>query len=265
MPPMSGWGMGVERFLALLTNQDNLRDVVLFPLMKPLGGALAVPETPAPSAAPDVGGDGESMSDEHRALLGSPADDVEDLGIERPAAEALWNEWVTTPSLRRQMRMAEVVMGALARRLDRNEEAWRLLGLLHNLDFDKVKEPERHCLVAAEALRDAGMHPAGIHAIAAHNDKGLAATGIRCISDMDHAVSCAEAVVGLVHAASQVMPSKDAKDLKLKSLRKRFRNAKFAANVERDLIERCTGMGIEIDDFLALALEAVQAEPVAVD
>ena len=75
------------------------------------------------------------------------------------------------------------------------------------------------------------------------------------------AVSAAEAVVGLGHAACQVLPRKDVKDLKLKSLRKRFRNAKFAANVERDLIERCAGAGIELEDFLQLAVEALQAEP----
>ncbi len=266
MPPMSGWGMGVERFLALLTNQDNLRDVVLFPLLKPLsGGASSGAGSDAPSVQAtdgDADAGGESMSKEHRALLGSPADDVEDLGLDRAAAEALFDAHVQAPSLRRQMHMASVVMGALAAKRGANEEAWRLLGLLHNVDFDEVKEPERHCLVGAEWLREAGMHPSGIHAIAAHNDKGLVETGIRCISAMDHAVSCAEAVVGLIHASAQVLPSKDIADLKIKSVKKRFRNAKFAANVERDLIERCTGLGIELEDFLTLAVEALQAEPV---
>jgi predicted hydrolase (HD superfamily) len=157
------------------------------------------------------------------------------------------------------MEMASKVMGALAKRQGRNEAAWRLLGLLHNLDFDRVKEPERHCLVAAEVFRKEGMHPAGIHAIAAHNDDGLKATGIRCTSAMDHAVSCAEAVVGLLHAASQVLPSKDVKDLKASSVKKRFGDPKFAANVERPLILRCEGLGLSLDDFLALALDAVRA------
>jgi predicted hydrolase (HD superfamily) len=156
------------------------------------------------------------------------------------------------------MEMASKVMGALARRLGRNEEAWRILGLLHNLDFDRVKEPERHCLVTAEVLRKEGVHPAGIHAIAAHNDDGLAATGIRCVSQMDHAVSCAEAVVGLVHAAAQVLPSKDPKDLKASSVKKRYADPKFAANVERPLIARCEGLGLSLDDFLALALDALR-------
>lgn len=278
MPPMSGWGMGVERFLALLTDQDNLRDVVLFPLMKPRGGAavtapapgeVSAPATGAARAAPTSGGDAASpgaereiMSAEHRALLGTPADDVEHLGLDVEAAEALFDKHVTTPSLRRQMRMARVVMGALARQRGANEAAWRILGLLHNVDFDTVKEADQHCLVAAAWLREAGMHPSGIHAIAAHNDKGLHETGIRCISAMDHAVSCAEAVVGLAHAAAQVLPSKSIGDLKLKSLRKRFRNAKFAANVERDLIERCEGLGLDLDTFFQLVIDALRDEPV---
>jgi lysyl-tRNA synthetase class 2 len=272
MPPMSGWGMGVERFVALLTGQDNLREVTLFNLLKPLEKGDPVPapadaSKPRPAGQADVeeppAGDAdesETMSPEHRTLLGAPADDVEDLGVSMERARALFDEWVQTPSLRRQMEQASVVMGAMARALGRNEDAWRVLGLLHNLDFDRVKEPERHCLVGAEVFREAGMHPAGIHAIAAHNDKGLEATGIRCISVMDHAVSAAEAVVGLIHAASQVLPSKDVRDLKVKSVKKRMRNPKFAANVERYLIERCEGAGIPLDDFLALAVEALQAE-----
>jgi lysyl-tRNA synthetase class 2 len=277
MPPMSGWGMGIERVVALLTAQDNLREVTLFPLLKPEGEAenLAAPRPPsaALSGVPDAaaGGDAtaheggadagadEAMSPAHRALLGAPADDVADLGISAERAQALFDEWVETPSLRRQMEQASIVMGAMARRLGANEEAWRLLGLLHNLDFDRVKEADRHCLVAAEVFGAEGMHPAGIHAIAAHNDKGLHATGIRCLSVLDHAVSAAEAVVGLIHASCQVLPSKDVKDLKLSSLRKRFRKAGFAENVERDLIERCAGAGIELDDFLQLAVEALQA------
>jgi lysyl-tRNA synthetase, class II len=277
MPPMSGWGMGVDRFVSLLTGQDTLREVVLFPLLKPLelskpadAGAAGTPppaeaadaRTPAKgptatSAAPEVSG-AETMDPAWRHVLGHPADDVDDLGVTWERARHLFDAWVTTPSLRRQMEMASVVMGALARRLGRNEAAWRVLGLLHNLDFDRVKEPERHCLEAAKAFKEEGMHPAGIHAIAAHNDAGLAATGIRCLSAMDHAVSCAEAVVGLVHATSQILPSKDVRDVEVKSLVKRFHDKKFAVNVERPLIRRCEGLGLSLEDFLALSLDALK-------
>jgi predicted hydrolase (HD superfamily) len=266
MPPMSGWGMGIDRFAALLSGQENLREVVLFPLMKPLeGGAEAPPAEPAPARAAATASppappsaSGETLGDAYRHLLGHPADDVDDLGISWERARVLFDQWVKTPSLRRQMEMASVVMGALAHHLGKNEVAWRILGLLHNLDFDRVKEPERHCLEAAKVFKEEGMHPAGIHAIAAHNDDGLRATGIRCVSLMDHAVSAAEAVVGLVHASSQILPSKDVRDLELKSLVKRYHDKKFAANVERNLIARSEGLGLSIEQFLDLALRSLQ-------
>ena len=261
MPPMSGWGMGIERFVALLTGQENLREVVLFPLMKPVVfTATAAVTLPGAQSASKGGSErpAEPMTDEWRELLGSPADDVDDVGLTMDQARALFDEWVKTPSLRRQMEMTSTLMGALAERRGANVEAWTVIGLLHNLDFDREKSPERHCLVAAKALKEAGMHSSAIHAIAAHNDKGLhAETGIKCISALDHAVSCCEAVVGLTHAAAQVLPSKSIGDLKLKSLRKRFRNAKFAANVERDLIERCSGLGLDLDGFFEIVLEAL--------
>jgi putative nucleotidyltransferase with HDIG domain len=175
-------------------------------------------------------------------------------------ARALFDEWVATPSLRRQMTMASTVMGALAKRLGRNEEAWRTIGLLHNLDYDRVKEPERHALVAAEVLRKEGMHPGAVHAICAHNDEGLAHTGIRCVSILDHALSASEAVVGLVHAASQVLPSKRLQDVKASSVLKRYADPKFAANVDRRLIARCTGAGLTLEEFVTLAVDALKQE-----
>lgn len=279
MPPMSGWGMGIDRFVCLVTGQDNLRDAVLFPLMRPLdtsSGGTAPSSSPdaatgpapspgaGPGATPAPAGDDPVRSEvkpEFAALLGFPVDDVADAGVPWARARALFDAWVTTPSLRRQMEQASAVMGALARRLGRNEAAWRTIGLLHNLDFDRVKDPAQHCLVAAETLRAEGMHPGAIHAIAAHNDDGLAHTGIRCVSVLDHAVSCAEAVVGLVHATSQVLPSKDVKDVKASSVVKRYKDPKFAPTIERPLIARCAGLGLTIEDFLALATEAVQQMP----
>ena len=278
MPPMSGWGMGIDRFVCLVTGQENLRDAVLFPLMRPLDASPAAPAaSAAPAGAPApgaVGGTGREaraggeaatseVKPEFASLLGHPVDDVADAGIPWTRARALFDEWVTTPSLRRQMEQASAVMGALARRLGRNEDAWRVIGLLHNLDYDRVKDPAQHCLVAAATLKAEGMHPGAIHAIAAHNDDGLAHTGIRCVSVLDHAVSCAEAVVGLVHATAQVLPSKDVKDVKASSVIKRYKDPKFAPTIERPLIARCQGLGLSLDDFLALATAAVQGMPTA--
>src|SRR5262245_8965064 len=113
MPPMSGFGMGLDRFLCLLTNQENLRDVVLFPLMKPLasgesggsGGEGASPPA-APASAPPArdskagappppasvrpASGASEVNDEFRALLGGPADDVKDVGVSWDRARAIF-------------------------------------------------------------------------------------------------------------------------------------------------------------------------------
>jgi predicted hydrolase (HD superfamily) len=114
--------------------------------------------------------------------------------------------------------------------------------------------------VAAEVLKREGMHPGAIHAIAAHNDDGLAHTGIRCTSVLDHALSASEAVVGLVHATAQVLPSKDVRDVKPQSVLKRYADPKFAAKVERHLIARCEGAGVPLPDFVTLAVEALKED-----
>lgn len=275
MPPMSGWGMGIDRFVCLLSNQESLRDAVLFPLMKPLDEAPkgsdagpAAPSAPTPVAAktgsttgPASGADATFEGKPEYAVLGHPVDDVAAVGISPARARAIFDEWVSTPSLRRQMEMTGAVMGGLARKFGKNEEGWKTIGLLHNMDYDREKDPAKHCLVAAVFLAKEGMHPGAIHAIAAHNDDGLAYTGIRCTSFLDHALSCAEAVVGLIHATSQVLPSKDVKDVKASSVVKRYKDSKFAPTIERNLIARCSGVGLSIEEFLAVALEAVQAAP----
>lgn len=266
MPPMSGWGMGIDRFVSLLSGQESLKDVVLFPLMKPSdfeGATPAKSKPDVPTAVAEsttksaIAGTASEVEPEF-AVLGYPVEDVAELGITEARARALFDEWVTTPSLRRQMEMTSAVMAALARKFGKNEAAWRFIGLLHNMDYDREKDPAKHCLVAAEVLAKEGMHPGAIHAIAAHNDDGLAYTGIRCLSVLDHALSCAEAVVGLVHATSQVLPSKDVKDVKATSVIKRYKDPRFAPTIERPLIARCSGLGLSTDDFLTLALEAVQ-------
>ena len=121
MPPMSGWGMGVERFLALLTGQENLREVVLFPLMKPLGKETPGDDAPSDDA-PNDEARAEQLVGEYRDLLGYPADDIDDIGMTMDAARALFDEWVQSPSLRRQMEETSIVMGALA------QGAWRQRG-----------------------------------------------------------------------------------------------------------------------------------------
>ena len=93
------------------------------------------------------------------------------------------------------------------------------------------------------------------HAVEAHN----AATGVVAESRFDIALLAADQLSGLITAATLVRPEKDLAGVKLKSVRKRFREGAFARGVDRESIARCADLGLELDDFMAIGLAAMQA------
>ena len=108
--------------------------------------------------------------------------------------------------------------------------------------------------MAAETLRGLGLPDEAAHAVAAHNpDTGVAAT-----ERIDVALIAADQLSGLITAAALVRPDKDLAGVKLKSVRKRYREGAFARGVDRESIARCEELGLELDEFFALGLEAMQ-------
>jgi hypothetical protein len=162
---------------------------------------------------------------------------------------------VANENLRRHMLATEAIMRALARRLDQDPDVWGLAGLGHDLDVEETEgDFTRHGAVAAEALRGLGLPDEAVHAVAAHNpDTGVAAT-----EPIDVALIAADQLSGLLTAAALVRPDKDLAGVKLKSVRKRYRESAFARGVDRGSIARCEELGLELDEFLALGLEAMQ-------
>jgi putative nucleotidyltransferase with HDIG domain len=162
---------------------------------------------------------------------------------------------VTNENLRRHMLATETIMRALAVRLGEDPDVWGLAGLGHDLDAEETEgDFTRHGAVAAETLRALGLPEAAVHAVLAHNpDTGVAATG-----RIDVALIAADQLSGLITAAALVRPDKDLAGVKVKSVRKRYREGAFARGVDRESIARCADLGIELDDFFALGLEAMQ-------
>lgn len=175
--------------------------------------------------------------------------------ITREQAWQLVQEKIKNTNLRRHMLASEVVMRALARRLGRDEQLWGVTGLLHDIDLEEVdNDMHRHAAVAAEWLT--GKLPEeAVKAIHRHNAEGL---GLQRESEFDHALAASETVTGLVVAAVLVLPSKKIADLKVKSVRKRMKEPRFAAGVNREIIRECEKLGVELDDFLELAVEAMR-------
>jgi hypothetical protein len=163
---------------------------------------------------------------------------------------------VANEQLRRHMLATEAIMRGLALRLGEDPDLWGLAGLGHDLDVEDTEgDFTRHGAVAAEALRELGMPEAAVHAVAAHN----AATGVTAVSAFDVALLSADQLSGLITAATLVRPDRDLSQVKVKSLRKRFREGAFARGVDRDAIARCTELGLELDEFMGIGLEAMQS------
>ena len=147
-------------------------------------------------------------------------------------------------------------MGALARRLGEDEERWRLAGLLHDLDVEETADSmELHGTLTVQWLREAGLDDAQVlQAIAAHNS----ANGSCIVSAMDRALFSCDPLTGLVTAAALIRPEKQLELVALKSLRKRFKEPSFAKGARREDIMTCSELGLELDEFLAIGLGAMQ-------
>jgi uncharacterized protein len=176
--------------------------------------------------------------------------------ISRDEAFALVTERIPQANLVNHCVATEVIMGALARHLGKCAEevaGWELAGLLHDLDYaETADDPARHGLVTATEL-EGTVDERIIHAILAHADKAPRE------SDMDKALWCADPTTGFIVAAALVRPEKDLAGVQLKSLKKRWKESSFAKGASREQMAGCEALGIERDDYLQLALSAMQA------
>jgi putative nucleotidyltransferase with HDIG domain len=182
--------------------------------------------------------------------------DLEADVIERAEALALMESKVVNINLRRHMLATEAVMRSLAGRLGADLELWGLTGLLHDIDLEAVEQdPGLHAATAAEWL--AGQLPEEARqAIRAHNGEAL---GISRVSALDFALAAAENLTGLVVAAVLVLPSKRIADLKAKSVKKRFKEPRFAAGANREIMLESQRLGLELGEFVELGVEGMRA------
>ena len=126
----------------------------------------------------------------------------------------------------------EGTMRYFAREMGEDEDFWGLVGLLHDVDFEKY--PEQHCLKAPELLSEIGAEPEFIHAVCSHG------YGICCDVEptlpMEKVLFAADELTGLIGAAARMRPSKSVMDMEVASLKKKFKDKKFAAGCSRDVI-----------------------------
>ena len=133
---------------------------------------------------------------------------------------------------------------------------WETVGILHDLDFEKY--PERHCLAAQEIMRERGLDEKLVHAVVSHG-YGLCCD-VKPEAQMEKILFASDELTGLIGAAALMRPSKSVSDMELSSLKKKFKDKKFAAGCSRDVIKQGAEMlGWELDTLLQKTLDAMKA------
>jgi len=164
---------------------------------------------------------------------------------------------LSTTNLVRHCIATEAIMRSLARRFGEDEDLWGITGLFHDLDLDLVDgDMGRHGTTTVEILRAEGYPEEGLQAILAHNGDVL---GVTPETRFEKALLSAETTTGLVVATTLVYPSKKIADLKVKSVRKRMKEPRFAAGVDRTKVALCEEFDVPLAEFLALSVEAMRA------
>ena len=181
----------------------------------------------------------------------------------RQESEALLRKYNSEPF---HLKHAEIVSGVMeyfARELGYGSEAefWGIVGLLHDLDFEQF--PEQHCIKEQELMREAGLDESIIHATASHG-YGLTVQ-IAPEHEMEKVLYAVDELTGLIGAVALMRPSKSVQDLELKSVKKKFKSAGFAAGCSREVITRGAEMlGWSLDELISRTILAMRATP-AVD
>lgn len=153
----------------------------------------------------------------------------------------------------------EAVMGWFARQLGYGEEAdfWATAGLLHDLDFEQY--PDQHCVKVREIMEAEGIDPALIHAVVSHG-WGMTDGTAEPEHQMEKVLFAVDELTGLIGAAALMRPSKSVQDMELSSLKKKFKDKKFAAGCSRDVIRQgAERLGWELDRLLDSTLQAMRA------
>lgn len=171
----------------------------------------------------------------------------------RAEALALMEQWVENPGLRNHMKAVEAACRFYARKSGADEELWGQAGLLHDLDWEK--NPEEHPLRAVDALRKAGYPEELLHAILAHRADF---THVEPETPLDRTLLACDELTGMINATALVRPTRIA-DLEPKSVRKKMKDATFAAGVNREEVRHGAELlGIDFDEHIRNVIAAMR-------
>jgi putative nucleotidyltransferase with HDIG domain len=175
--------------------------------------------------------------------------------LSRDEAWDLLTEWVESPSLRRHCLAVEAVMRAAARRQGADEELWGVVGLLHDMDYERHPDPETgHPRLAMAELERRGQPPELIRAIASHADY----LGVPRRTDLERTLYAVDELSGFVVACAMVRPE-GIRGMTPKSVRKKLKQPSFAAAVDREDVRRgAEELGVDFDEHVRFVIAALE-------
>ena len=174
----------------------------------------------------------------------------------RDEALQILKENLSNQNLIKHCFAVEAIMKALAQRFGQDQERWGLSGLLHDIDYEKVKNDlSQHSLVGAKMLEDLGLDKDICQAVKVHNE----AHGITPETLMEKALFVTDPLTGLIVAATLVLPSKKIKDLTVENILNRYKEKAFARGANREIIGKCEELlGLKLEEFVKIGLGAMQ-------
>ena len=169
----------------------------------------------------------------------------------REEAYSLLTTWTKTDSLVKHALAVEAVMRHMARSLGEDEATWGIIGLVHDIDYEKF--PDEHCRKSPDILREAGWPEQYIHAVVSHG-WGICSE-VEPTEKMEKVLYAIDELTGLVVTSALVRPSRSVLDMEASSVKKKWKDKRFAAGVNREVIEKGAAMlGM---DLAALITETI--------
>ncbi|MCM0080539.1 HDIG domain-containing protein [Geomonas sp. Red32] len=181
-----------------------------------------------------------------------------------PVREEAWKlltEYVPSDNLQRHALAVEAVMRYMARKRGEDEETWGLIGLVHDIDYERY--PEEHCKKAPAILREHGWPEEMIRAVVSHG-WGIC-SDVEPLTAAEKVLYTIDELTGLVAAAALVRPSKSVLDLPVKSVTKKWKDKAFAAGADRSVIEKGAAMlGMELAELIEDCIEGMRTQAEAI-
>ena len=175
-------------------------------------------------------------------------------GKTRDDVVALLDEWITSESLKRHCLSVEAAMRAYAEKRNEDVDAWGMVGLVHDFDYERHPTLDQHPTEGAKVLREQGYPEWLVEAVLSHGEN----TDVPRDTPLRKALFAVDELCGFVSAVALVRPSRAVADVKVSSVKKKLKDKRFAEAVDRDQMrESAADLGVDFDEHIEVVITAL--------